>query len=178
MEIKCPLLCSILCHLWSMLKTIYTFQLCFSITPHWWRGWRQMTTRCCPSWLSHVVLLNCPWSLTAVICCLFHRIAWPHTWEKKERVHCVSVRSGPGKCLGPEKLVFDKKLQMLLYYKLSCCRGTDKTQWWDCGPSSSMHRHSLSPDKRFSADLLCYCRWAVGWGCQVFMCFVTTSGLC
>lgn len=146
-----------------------------SSTLHWWSGWRQMTSRCCPSWLSHVVLVNCPWSLTAVICCLFQRIAWPRTRanREKKRVHRVSVRSGPGKCLGPDKLVLDKKLQMLLYYKLSCCRGTDKTQWWDCGPSSS-----TDTDKRFAADLLCYCRWAFGWGSQTFMYNVTPSALC
>ncbi len=140
-QVRCPFCLFLFC-LFSMWKTIYFPALFSSITLHWWRRWRQMTTRCCPSWLSHVVLLNCPWSLTVVICCLFHRIAWPHTRAERERVRRVSVRSGPGKCLVPDKLVLDKKLQMLLYYKLSCCRGTDKTQGWDCGPSSSMSRHS------------------------------------
>lgn len=50
-----------------------------------------MTTRCCPSWLSHVVLLNCPWSLTVVICCLFHRIVWPHTRAEREKEFAMTV---------------------------------------------------------------------------------------
>lgn len=122
-----------------------------------------MTNRCCPSWLSHV-LVSCLWALQFCRQCKLLLISQSsrtvHSSKEREigwEGEHVSVRSGLAKCLGPDKLVLHKRLQMLLYYKLSCCSGTDKVQRWDSGLSAATHRHSLIQQIKGLAPGLLFC---------------------
>lgn len=87
------------------------------------------------------------------------------------------MRSGLGKCLGPDKLVLHKRLQMLLYYKLSCHSGTDKVQRWDSGLSAATHRHSLTQQiKGLAPGLLCVIlEVCCSRGYQIHTCRVSSS---
>lgn len=129
------------------------------------RFMRKMTNRCRPSWLSHV-LVSCLWALQFCHRCKLLLISQSrktaHSSEEREtgwEDKRVSVRSGLGKCLGPDKLVLHKRIQMLLYYKLSCCSGTDKVQRRDAGLCSHTQTQHHTADKGSrSRCTLCYFR--------------------